>query len=131
MPAPLTLGTAGHIDHGKTVLVEALTAINTDRLPEARARDIAIELGLAARELLAEGPYEEAEVVSVSARAGVGLERLVEALDRAAALPPREAEHEPARLHVDRCFSLHGVGTVVTGTLWCGALGAGEEIRIE
>jgi selenocysteine-specific elongation factor len=50
-PAPLTLGTAGHIDHGKTVLVEALTGTNTDRLPEERARGISIELGFAALEL--------------------------------------------------------------------------------
>ena len=37
---PLTLGTAGHIDHGKTVLVRALTGVDTDRLPEERARGI-------------------------------------------------------------------------------------------
>src|SRR5205807_9476986 len=44
---PLTLGTAGHIDHGKTRLVEALTGVNTDRLPEERQRGISIELGYA------------------------------------------------------------------------------------
>jgi selenocysteine-specific elongation factor len=49
--APLTLGTAGHIDHGKTVLVRALTGVDTDRLPEERARGISIELGYAALEL--------------------------------------------------------------------------------
>ena len=43
----LTLGTAGHIDHGKTALVEALTGTNTDRLEEERARGISIELGYA------------------------------------------------------------------------------------
>jgi selenocysteine-specific elongation factor len=48
---PLTLGTAGHVDHGKTRLVEALTGTNTDRLPEERARGISIELGYAALEL--------------------------------------------------------------------------------
>src|SRR5205807_4986130 len=48
---PLTLGTAGHIDHGKTVLVEALTGVNTDRLPAERARGISIELGFAPLEL--------------------------------------------------------------------------------
>ena len=42
-----TLGTAGHIDHGKTVLVRALTGIDTDRLPEEQARGISIELGYA------------------------------------------------------------------------------------
>jgi len=48
---PLTLATAGHIDHGKTTLVEALTGTNTDRLPEERARGISIELGYAALDL--------------------------------------------------------------------------------
>src|SRR3954454_18141977 len=44
---PLTLGTAGHIDHGKTALVNVLTGKNTDRLPEERSRGISIELGYA------------------------------------------------------------------------------------
>ena len=48
---PLTLGTAGHIDHGKTALVRALTSIDTDRLPEEQARGISIELGYAALSL--------------------------------------------------------------------------------
>ena len=48
---PLTLGTAGHIDHGKTALVERLTGTNTDRLPEERARGISIALGYAQLEL--------------------------------------------------------------------------------
>src|SRR5215469_9994598 len=45
--APLTLGTAGHIDHGKTALIGALTGVDTDRLPEERTRGISIELGYA------------------------------------------------------------------------------------
>src|SRR4051812_6105872 len=44
---PLTLGTAGHIDHGKTALVGALTGVDTDRLPEEKARGISIALGYA------------------------------------------------------------------------------------
>src|SRR5438128_4483940 len=48
---PLTLGTAGHIDHGKTALIIALTGINTDRLPEERSRGISIELGYAPLDL--------------------------------------------------------------------------------
>ncbi len=44
---PLTLGTAGHIDHGKTALVHALTGVVTDRLPEEKARGISIALGYA------------------------------------------------------------------------------------
>jgi selenocysteine-specific elongation factor len=47
MSAPLTLGTAGHIDHGKTAVIRALTGTDTDRLPEERARGISIELGYA------------------------------------------------------------------------------------
>ena len=45
--APLTLGTAGHIDHGKTALITALTGKNTDRLREEQERGISIELGYA------------------------------------------------------------------------------------
>jgi len=48
---PLTVATAGHIDHGKTTLVEALTGKNPDRLPEERARGISIDLGYAPLEL--------------------------------------------------------------------------------
>jgi L-seryl-tRNA(Sec) selenium transferase len=44
---PLTLGTAGHIDHGKTTLINALTGVNTDRLPEEQTRGISIALGYA------------------------------------------------------------------------------------
>ncbi|WP_037409314.1 selenocysteine-specific translation elongation factor [Candidatus Solirubrobacter pratensis] len=50
---PLTLGTAGHIDHGKTALVRALTGIDTDRLPEEKRRGISIALGYAPLELAA------------------------------------------------------------------------------
>ena len=48
---PLTLGTAGHIDHGKTALIGVLTGKNTDRLPEERSRGISIALGYAPLEL--------------------------------------------------------------------------------
>jgi selenocysteine-specific elongation factor len=44
---PLTVGTAGHIDHGKTALIAALTGVDTDRLPEEKARGISIALGYA------------------------------------------------------------------------------------
>lgn len=43
----LTIATAGHIDHGKSTLVQALTGTHPDRLPEERARGISIELGFA------------------------------------------------------------------------------------
>ncbi len=44
---PGIIGTAGHVDHGKTALVRALTGVDTDRLPEERRRGISIELGFA------------------------------------------------------------------------------------
>jgi len=47
MPTDLILGTAGHIDHGKTSLIRALTGTDTDRLPEEKRRGITIELGFA------------------------------------------------------------------------------------
>src|SRR2546430_16462618 len=43
----IVVGTAGHIDHGKTALVRALTGIDTDRLPEEKARGITIDIGFA------------------------------------------------------------------------------------
>src|SRR5512142_1912312 len=51
MTRDLILGTAGHIDHGKTSLVKALTGTDCDRLPEEKARGITIELGFASLEL--------------------------------------------------------------------------------
>src|ERR1700689_3387976 len=43
----MIVGTAGHIDHGKTALVRALTGVDTDRLKEEKARGITIDLGFA------------------------------------------------------------------------------------
>lgn len=43
----MIVGTAGHIDHGKTSLVKALSGVDTDRLKEEKARGISIELGYA------------------------------------------------------------------------------------
>jgi selenocysteine-specific elongation factor len=51
MAVDLILGTAGHIDHGKTSLVRALTGVDTDRLPEEKRRGITIDLGFALLEL--------------------------------------------------------------------------------
>jgi selenocysteine-specific elongation factor len=53
MTTDLILGTAGHIDHGKTSLIKALTGVDTDRLPEEKRRGITIDLGFA--ELNVEG----------------------------------------------------------------------------
>jgi selenocysteine-specific elongation factor len=207
--APLTLGTAGHIDHGKTALVRALTGKDTDRLPEEHERGMSIELGYARLELpsgrtlsVVDVPGHErfvrtmvagatgidlfliciaaddgvmpqtrehlavmrqlevehgvvaitksdvadpqaaaaeaaelvpgAEVVPVAALRGDGLDELRAALDRAAAATPSRAvdPDAPARLHVDRSFTLKGIGTVVTGTLWSGSLAAGDQVAI-
>ena len=43
----MIIGTAGHIDHGKTALIKRLTGIDTDRLPEEKQREMTIELGFA------------------------------------------------------------------------------------
>ena len=48
MPGPtVVIGTAGHIDHGKTALLRALTGIDADRLPEEQARGMTIDVGYA------------------------------------------------------------------------------------
>ncbi|MGZ4332762.1 MAG: selenocysteine-specific translation elongation factor [Gaiellaceae bacterium] len=206
---PLTVGTAGHIDHGKTWLVRALSGKDTDRLPEEQARGISIDLGYAPLELpdgrrlsLVDVPGHErfvrtmiagatgidlfllvidaqegarpqtlehlavlrllgvergvvaltkadlvdaetlelaadearelvpgAEVVAVSAKTGEGLEELRSALAR---VPAAERDATRAtRLYVDRVFTLHGVGTVATGTLWSGSIAPGDVLRAE
>ena len=206
---PLTVGTAGHIDHGKTWLVRALTGKDTDRLPEERARGISIDLGYAPLDLpdgrrlsLVDVPGHErfvhtmiagatgidlfllvidaqegartqthehlavlrllgiehgvvaitksdavdaetlglaveearelvpgAEVVPVSATTGAGLEELRAALGR---VPVTERDSGRAtRLYVDRVFTLQGVGTIATGTLWSGTIAPGDRLRVE
>src|SRR5580704_14965271 len=64
-PPPMrhfVLGTAGHVDHGKTTLVRALTGVDTDRLPEEKQRGISIELGFAPLDL---GDGVRASVIDV------------------------------------------------------------------
>src|SRR6266516_7917319 len=56
-PEMSCIGTAGHVDHGKSALVKVLTGIDPDRLAEEKARQITIELGFA--QLILEGPDEE------------------------------------------------------------------------
>jgi selenocysteine-specific elongation factor len=208
---PLTVGTAGHIDHGKTWLVRALTSKDTDRLPEEQARGISIDLGYAPLDLpdgrrlslvdvpgherfvrnmvagatgidlyllavdagegarpqthehlavirllgikhgvvavtkadavdpeLVELVVEEARelvpgaaVIPVSAKTGDGLEELQEALGEAADSVEQRRHDGPTRLFVDRVFSLRGIGTVATGTLWSGSIGEGDNLRAE
>ena len=70
-------------------------------------------------------------VVPVSVRTGEGLDALRAALDDVAAtLPGRGADGGGARLHVDRVFTIRGAGTVVTGTLWSGAIARGDEVTV-
>jgi selenocysteine-specific elongation factor len=207
---PLTVGTAGHIDHGKTWLVRALTGKDTDRLPEERERGISIDLGYAPLDLTngrrlslidvpgherfvrtmvagasgidlfllvidaAEGARPQthehlsvlrllgvehgviavtkadavdedtlalaveeaselvpgAEVVAVSAKTGAGLDELRAALTRAAdTVQETVARNGATRLFVDRVFSMRGIGTVATGTLWSGRIGGGDRLR--
>ena len=76
----------------------------------------------------------EAEAIAVSAKTGAGLDELRAALARAAELVFQKhklADSEAARLYVDRVFSLRGIGTVATGTLWSGTVGEGDVLRAE
>jgi selenocysteine-specific elongation factor len=97
-PKDLVLGTAGHIDHGKTSLVRALTGVDTDRLPAERARGITIDLGFAALDLgrhrvaLVDVPGHERFIRNMLAGAsGVDLAMLVVAA--ADSVMPQTREH--------------------------------------
>ena len=204
-PRSLVLGTAGHIDHGKTALVRALTGRDLDRLPEEKARGITIELGFAplaladdlrvaivdvpghekfvrtmvagasgldlvmlvvaadegvmpqtrehlaicellgidrgfvvltkkdlvdeemrelaeedVRDALVGGPLEDAPILAASAETGEGIDEVRTTLERLIreAPDPRD-DDRPSRLFIDRTFTKHGFGAVVTGT-WSG-----------
>ena len=56
-PRTIVIGTAGHIDHGKTALIRALTGVDTDRLPEEKKRGITIDLGFASLDLAGPGGF--------------------------------------------------------------------------
>jgi selenocysteine-specific elongation factor len=73
----------------------------------------------------------EAEIVAVSAKTGAGIAELRAALARAAEAVPRVERFAATRLWIDRAFSLHGIGTVVTGTLWSGSIAPGDVLRLE
>jgi selenocysteine-specific elongation factor len=95
---PIVLGTAGHIDHGKTSLVRALTGIDTDRLPVEKARGITTELGFARMDLgerriaVVDVPGHERFVKSMVAGAtGLDLVVLVIAADEG--VMPQTREH--------------------------------------
>jgi selenocysteine-specific elongation factor len=209
------LGTAGHIDHGKTSLVRALTGVDTDRLPEEKRRGITIDLGFAplaldgagtlgvvdvpgheafvrtmvagatgvdlallvvaadegvmpqtrehlailrllgvragvvaltkadlvddewlalvaddVRVAIADGPLADAPIVPVSAVTGIGLDALRAALADAVRSVPARVVDDLFRMPVDRAFTIRGTGTVVTGTVWSGALARDAALRL-
>lgn len=220
----MIIGTAGHIDHGKTALVRALTGVDTDRLKEEKARGISIELGYAYQALdpaepdgarlgfvdmpgherfihtmlagasgigfallvvaaddgvmpqtiehlhilqllgmrqgavaitkidlvdaariaqlqtelnalLATTFLRGAPSFALSTVSGVGVAQLKAHLCAAAALWHRAQSTSATgsalfRLAVDRCFSLEGRGTVVTGTVHAGTLSVGQHIAL-
>jgi selenocysteine-specific elongation factor len=212
----MIVATAGHIDHGKTLLVKTLTGVDTDRLPEEKARGISIDLGFAywplddgtvigfvdvpgherfIRNMLAgvcgidfvllvvaadDGvmpqtvehlhildllgisrgiavitkidrvPPERTEqvraavtsllaptrlacipVLAVSAVSGAGIESLRESLVAAAReQAARSAEGQYFRFAIDRAFTIAGSGTVVTGTVFNGAVAVGDRLVV-
>ncbi len=213
----MIVGTAGHIDHGKTTLVKALTGVDTDRLPEEKKRGISIELGYAfldlpgddqrigfidvpgherlvhtmlagatgidlalllvaaddgpmpqTREhlavlsllglprgavvltkvdrvdaarletvraelagLLAGSALQGATVFALSATRGDGVALLRDWLvSQAQAMPTRGEAQLAFRLGIDRAFTLDGVGTVVTGTVFAGQVTMGDELLL-
>ena len=98
MPHDLILGTAGHIDHGKTSLVKALTGIDCDRLPEEKARGITVDIGFASLVLgnrtlgIVDVPGHERFVKNMLAGAtGIDLAMLVVAADDS--VMPQTREH--------------------------------------
>ena len=212
----MLIGTAGHIDHGKTSLIKRLTGRNTDRLPEEIKRGISIELGYAYVPLEATGdvlgfidvPGHErfvhtmlagatgidfallvvaaddgvmpqtdehldillllgvkrgaialtkADAVTperieevraqlaartagtaaaswpvfvVSSLTGEGVDALSHHLLDEAARQPRAAAAGRFRMAIDRCFTLPGVGTVVTGTVHAGTVRVGDSVAV-
>ena len=209
------IGTAGHVDHGKSTLVKALTDIDPDRLPEEKEREMTVDLGFAwmtlpsGREVsivdvpgherfiknmlagvgaidlallivaadesvmpqtwehlaildllqinrglvvvtktdlvdeemveLVKAEVEDAlegtalqgfPMVGVSAYSGDGLDELKEEIDRILDQTQSRSDLGRPRLPVDRCFSITGFGTVVTGTLIDGALAVGQEVEL-
>lgn len=97
-PRTLILGTAGHIDHGKTALLRALTGIDTSRLPEEKQRGITIDLGFANLDLgttqlgIVDVPGHERFVKNMLAGAvGIDIALLVVAADDS--VMPQTREH--------------------------------------
>ncbi len=99
----MIIGTAGHIDHGKTALVRALTGVDTDRLKEEKARGITIELGFAYQPVDANAPdgprlgfadmpgHERFIATMLAGATGIGMALLVVAADDG--VMPQTREH--------------------------------------
>lgn len=81
-------------------------------------------------DFLAGTPYGDAPVVAVSSKTGEGLPQLLGLLEDAADKAEGHSAEGPARLPVDRVFTLRGIGTVVTGTLWSGRICTDDSIRL-
>ena len=211
----MIIGTAGHIDHGKSALVQALTQVNPDRLQEEQRRGITIDLGYAYKPLangailgfvdvpgherfihnmLAgatgidyvmmaiaadDGPMPQtlehlaivdklglthgvvaltkcdlvdaariaqvsqqilalltntalahAPVMPVSVVSGAGVAELDAHLANIAAENPQHSQKGHFRLAVDRCFTLSGIGTVVTGTVFSGQVNIADRLLV-
>ena len=95
----VVIGTAGHVDHGKTALVKALTGVDTDRLQEERRRGITIELGFAHLALpdgtvagVVDVPGHERFVRAMAAGAG-GLDLVVLVVAADEGVMPQTREH--------------------------------------
>jgi selenocysteine-specific elongation factor len=113
----VVIGTAGHIDHGKTALVKALTGVDCDRLPEEQERGITIDLGFAqlsdteTQLHFVDVPGHERLVhTMIAGAAGVDLALLVVAADEG--IMPQTTEH----LEVIRLMGVPGGAVAVTKT---------------
>ena len=119
----LTLGIAGHVDHGKTALVRALTGMETDRLPEEQRRGISIELGFAwldvadvGRVALIDMPGHERFVRRMIAGA-VGVDALLLVVAADEGVMPQGREH----LGVAQLLGIRHGAVVLTKTDLCDA----------
>ena len=108
--ATLVIGTAGHIDHGKTRLVQALTGTNPDRLPEEQARGMTIDLGFASQEFegcdfsFVDVPGHERFIRNMVAGAtGIDVALLIVAADDSVMPQTREHAEVLSLLGVTRC----------------------------
>ena len=97
---------------------------------DAADRDTIELAALETRELVSGSALSSAQVVVVSAQTGEGLDQLREAIAALAADGPAVPGNGAARLPIDRAFTVHGFGTVVTGTLVTGAVQVGDALEL-